>query len=193
LPAENRPALNRIESNTNTGSSMSGKITVIVLLGGGLLMMLFGVWFTSINTPIDLRFRLNRTPAPEETDRLFPPSLANEYRLVERRNDGSAQYRDFDGNIVTFSVVDENAEESADVRLQNAMARSVESEELAGAERTESRSHPEATYPYVVNTYTREGKSIYEYIWINGGRTFRVWSDQTNAESLLRFPTVYPY
>lgn len=158
----------------------------------GALVFIYGSWFLSNQTPPDYRFdqRRDELPADVPGPRILREQVADFRRqsfvavapdaLGIRR--GSAVYSEFDPRQVVLEVqqIAPEAGKGELTRRFNALLK---------AGRT--IIHLDAHTPYLF--HAENGTMHSEFVWVNGGWLFRVFTAEADAEALLRFVNNYPY
>lgn len=178
---------------------MNGKYVVGGLGVIAILTLMLGLYFNTGATTPDQRFSRRRIGLPDEVmgPRLLSPDVANYARksftpieadpatgLVR----GSAVYQELDyGKDVHFEIfrVAENA---------RAELRKLYEASPAAGDAAEKKYLTDSglDYAYVVTDLPGGGKR-YEFMWTNNKWILRAWTNQADADALLRFVNSYRF
>ena len=181
---------------------MRGKIAVLGMVAITVAVLIFSYWFLFVKSPVDQRFKLNRTDIPKVLNLpiLLPETVGDFKRLsfspVEKQPDGtmsgSATYADTDGKKIVVTVKTGQILKTPTDTLQ-AFYQPI----LAKYPGAVPSLHETAEFPYAFFTATVDvsgGNSGYVYsdfTWINGDWIIQSSTQETDAESLLQFVNTY--
>jgi hypothetical protein len=175
---------------------MRGKLVVLIVLMIGVAVGVAGLRYAYDPSPVWERFDQRRNPLTADTQ---GPAL-----LVEQTNDfRRVAFTPLEADALGVKRADATYSELGirPVRLTiEQIDATDEMTELRAIHRAFERDdnvsrlalYEQALTPYLYAVYARQGRAVYEFVWVNDGWLFRAFTDESDAETLLRFVNSYP-
>jgi hypothetical protein len=175
---------------------MRGKLVVLLVLLSGVVVGLAGLRYTFDPSPVYDRFDQRRDPLPADAtgprllvekagdfDRVEFEPVAPDAQGIQH---GRATYKELGENEVQLVVQQIDYQRGLD--------------ELSAVQKTFENDtnvsrlvpHADAQTPYLYAVYAADGRATYEFVWVNNGWLLRAYTNQSDAETLLRFANTYP-
>jgi hypothetical protein len=175
---------------------MSGKVVVVLVLLSGVIFGAAGLRYAFDPSPVYERFDQRRD--------VIPVDATGPYMLIDKVNDftrvdfeplapdaegiqrGHATYAELGERPVELAVEKIDPAHGLDTlkAVQKAYENNTNVSRLV--------TYPDAQTPYLYVVYAADGRAMYEFVWINNGWLMRAYTNQSDAETLLRFANSYP-
>lgn len=175
---------------------MRGKFVVLLVLLSGVVFGLAGIRYAFDPSPVYDRFDQRRDALPVDAtgprllveksgdfNRIAFEPLAPDADGIQR---GHANYQEIGDREVELSVQQIDPQRGLDElsAVQKSFENNINVSRLV--------SHTDSQTPYLYAVYADEGRATYEFVWINNGWLLRAYTNQADAETLLRFANSYP-
>ena len=175
---------------------MRGKYVVLLVLLSGVVFGVAGMRYAFDPSPVYERFDQRRDALPDDAT---GPRLLVEQINDFQRTDFEPLAPDAGGVQRAHAVYKELGERPVELSVRQVdPQRGLD--ELKAIQKDYEKNpnvsrlvfYPDAQTAYLYVVYAAEGRAVYEFAWINHGWLLRAYTNQSDADTLLRFVNSYP-